>query len=71
MSQALNEPYIELREALPQEPILGVDETGHPECGKKFWTWCFKADEFAMLFHLFQESFLIHRIFLRNTKILC
>ena len=26
---------------LPEQRVLNVDETGHPECGKKLWTWGF------------------------------
>jgi len=51
ISAALEEPYTELREALPAQPRLGVDETGHPEAGKNLWAWCFRADDFT-LFHI-------------------
>lgn len=45
---ALGVPYDELRTALADEPVLNVDETGHKECGKKHWTWCFRAPAFTV-----------------------
>ena len=47
-SDALALPYDELRNALPSEPWLNVDETGHKDCGKKHWTWCFRAPEYTL-----------------------
>lgn len=47
-SEALRGPYEELLERLPNEPRLGVDETGHKDSGKKHWTWCFRAEKFAL-----------------------
>jgi transposase len=41
--EALDESYAELRGALPGEPWLNVDETGHKDSGRKYWTWCFRA----------------------------
>jgi transposase len=40
---ALDGPYDELRSTLAEEPWLNVDETGHKECGQRYWTWCFRA----------------------------
>lgn len=51
ISAALDEPCAELRTALPSQPRLGVDETGHPEAGKNLWAWCFRADKFTV-FHI-------------------
>jgi transposase len=42
-SAALEPAYAQLQAALPGQPVLNVDETGHPECGKKLWTWGFHA----------------------------
>jgi len=28
---------------LAHEEQLNVDETGHKDCGKRLWTWCFRA----------------------------
>jgi transposase len=50
-SAAFAQPYTELREALVQEPYLGVDESGHADCGESFWTWCFRASKFTV-FHI-------------------
>ena len=42
-SAALGPCYAQLQAALPEQRMLNVDETGHPECGKKLWTWGFHA----------------------------
>ena len=47
-SAALDGPYDELRTALPNEPWLNVDETGHKDCGTKHWTWCFRASGYTV-----------------------
>lgn len=31
----------QLQRALPQQGYLGIDETGHPERGRRLWSWCF------------------------------
>ena len=41
VSQALRVPYQSLVERLPQEPHLGIEETGHHDDGRLYWTWCF------------------------------
>jgi transposase len=46
-SQALNEAYNDLKEALPAQPMLNIDETGHKENGKRIWTWVFRSKTFA------------------------
>jgi len=51
VSHALAEPYALLSEALVHEPVLNVDETGHPENKKRMWTWVFRADKFTV-FHI-------------------
>jgi transposase len=43
VSAALEKPYEELLALLPAEAILNVDETGHKDNGKRWWTWCFRA----------------------------
>lgn len=48
VSQALQQPYEELLEQLPTEPILNVDETGHKNNGELHWTWCFRAELFTL-----------------------
>ena len=50
VSQALASPYEELLMQLQHEPILGVDETGHSECKKKMWTWCFLANKYTVFY---------------------
>jgi hypothetical protein len=42
-SAALGACYAQLQAVLPKQQTLNVDETGHPECGKKLWTWGFHA----------------------------
>ncbi len=48
VADALEEPYNELLALLASEPLLNVDETGHKENGDKFWTWCFRAQGYAL-----------------------
>jgi len=43
-SAALEQAYNELLEHLPQQARLNVDETGHKENKKRFWTWCFRTE---------------------------
>ncbi|MCP3962405.1 MAG: IS66 family transposase [bacterium] len=45
---ALGVPYEELLAVLPDAPVLNVDETGHKDSGKKYWTWCFRAPDYAV-----------------------
>ena len=47
-SAVLDSTYAELLSALPKETPLNVDETGHKDCGKKLWTWCFRADDYTL-----------------------
>jgi transposase len=51
ISAALAAPYEEVRQALAEQPHVGIDETGHPEVGENLWTWCFRADRFTV-FHI-------------------
>jgi transposase len=44
VSAALEQAYNELLEHLPQQARLNVDETGHKENKKRFWTWCFRTE---------------------------
>lgn len=46
--EALDGPYQELLEALPDEGQLNVDETGHKDNGQRMWTWCFRASLFTL-----------------------
>ncbi len=45
---ALAAPYQGLLAALPGEPLLNVDETGHKDNGKRMWTWCFRASLYTL-----------------------
>jgi hypothetical protein len=40
-SAALGPSHAELEAALPWQSVMNIDETGHPENGKKLWTWGF------------------------------
>lgn len=51
LSAALQSPYEELRDDLPRQSYLGIDETGHKDNGDKLWTWCFRAPAYT-LFHI-------------------
>ena len=45
---ALERPYQELLERLPDEGRLNVDETGHKDRGDLLWTWCFRAELYTL-----------------------
>ena len=47
-SGALDAAYAELHRALPSQARLNVDETGHKECGRNLWTWCFRAPGYTV-----------------------
>jgi len=48
VSDSLEGAYLELLAQLSSEPHLNVDETGHPENGKRLWTWCFRAELYTV-----------------------
>ena len=48
VSQSLQGVYDELLDRLPTEARLNVDETGHKENKKRFWTWCFRAELYTL-----------------------
>ena len=48
VSQALDSSYQELLASLAAQARLNVDETGHRELGKQWWTWCFRAHLFTV-----------------------
>ena len=45
---AMAAAYQQLQKLLPSEAKLNVDETGHKEKGKTYWTWCFRAELFTL-----------------------
>jgi hypothetical protein len=51
VSASLQATHDDLLTALPHEARLNVDETGHPDQGKRLWTWCFRAPLFTV-FHI-------------------
>ncbi len=48
VSVALGGAYQALLDALPVQRLLNVDETGHKDNGKLWWTWCFRAELFTL-----------------------
>lgn len=48
VSAALAEPSEELLEVLPYEDYLNVEETGHRDRGKRWGTWCFRAELYTL-----------------------
>src|SRR5437764_380048 len=48
VTAALDGPYQELLSALPGEPSLNVDETGHKDGGRRMWTWRFRAGLYTL-----------------------
>ncbi len=47
-SAALDGSYDELLTLLPSQDVLNIDETGHKECKKNLWTWCFRAKLYTL-----------------------
>ncbi len=48
VSESLAPAYAALFERLPGEALLNIDETGHKENGRRFWTWCFRAGGYTL-----------------------
>src|SRR5436305_9612909 len=48
VSRALERPYEELLDGLPDQARLNVDETGHKQNGQRQWTWCFRAGLYTL-----------------------
>jgi len=48
VTAALDGPYEELLNMLPGEAVLNIDETGHHDNGKLWWTWCLRADLYTI-----------------------
>ncbi len=48
VSQALDGPYQELLDLLPNEAVLNIDETGHKNNKELWWTWCLRADLYTL-----------------------
>jgi hypothetical protein len=46
-SHALDKAYDEIKDAIPGQSVLNVDETSHKENGKRIWTWIFRSPIFA------------------------
>jgi len=47
-ARSLRPAYEELLAALPRQPYVRADETGHKEKGRRWWTWCFRAELFTL-----------------------
>lgn len=48
VSRALERPYEELLDHLPDQDFLNVDETGHKQNRQRQWTWCFRAELYTL-----------------------
>jgi transposase len=48
VTRALEQPYGELLDRLPDEEYLNVDETGHKQNRLRMWTWCFRAELYTL-----------------------
>jgi transposase len=48
VSLALDGPYKELLNDLPNQLRLNIDETGHKQHGVRMWTWCFRAGLYTL-----------------------
>jgi transposase len=51
VTAALDQPYDELLQALPEQVQLNVDETGHKNNKEAWWTWCLRAELYT-LYHI-------------------
>ena len=51
MTAALDQPYDELLQALPEQVQPNVDETGHKNNKEAWWTWCLRAELYT-LYHI-------------------
>ena len=51
VSRSLQPSYDALRQQIPRQSSLHIDETGHRENGQLLWTWVFRAPRFT-LFHI-------------------
>jgi transposase len=47
-AESLAHPYAELCAALPDQPVLNLDETGHPDQGGRYWLWAAIAKTFSV-----------------------
>ena len=47
-ANAMAGAYAQLQALLPDEKYLNVDETGHKAKGKRWWTWCFRAELYTL-----------------------
>jgi len=47
VSAAVANPVQQLAALLPQQALLNIDETGHKDEGRLYWTWCFRAKLFV------------------------
>ena len=47
-AKALEDSYDELLQAIPLQPVINGDETGHKENGANLWTWVFRSSLFAL-----------------------
>ena len=48
MTKAVGPARDALCRRLPAEARINSDETGHRENGRRAWTWCFRAEDFAL-----------------------
>jgi transposase len=47
VSEAVAGPVQQLAARLPQQGLVNVDETGHKDEGRPYWTWCFRTKLFV------------------------
>jgi len=47
VSEAVAGPVNQLAALLPRQTLVNVDETGHKDEGRPYWTWCFRAKLFV------------------------
>ena len=48
VSETILDAYEHLLAALPKQPVVNADETGHKDYSDRLWTWCFRAPLFTL-----------------------
>lgn len=66
-SAAVAAPYAELAAALPHQPVLNADETGHRTNGDKRWLWAFVARTFVLYCIATSRGFDVLKLMLGET----
>ena len=64
---ALAEPYEQLQQHIPTEPVLNIDESGWKDKGIKYWIWVFCTSAFSFFYIAKSRSSQVLRDILGET----